>query len=527
MAALKQAQCRDCIHSPKVEHLVIIASFPPSRSVLIATTCVDTFELTFTCDFRLIVCDSAHNPTHTHYLSPPGMSYKTHKHEITTAEDIDMARLSAPANKTPKTDRKSNRFRDIFKHRPGSSASSSPATLEKLSPPGRVSPLLSPIMPPGFQQVRLLPSERSSLSSQRPTEFEARDMNAESTVSTARKRSSNSEPTTRSADAPTLGKLKDEHQVIEQGSFTQSMKRVLSQHPGENADGETAKAGLTMGEDLPPQDLTYNKNNSSRTNDSIDSHRSYSAQPHDIDAIKTIETSGSMEERETSLLLEPVNKHGTDTMLSQNEGRSSHCNSLAPNILDGDSSLNKKIRAYITSKIAEALVEHDRTHADQGDATVNPPIHVTIKIDAAGLAEATKLRTSITGDNKAVTHNGPSSMGPLKITSAQLARNAQLAIMAFYAVTLLGASLLGPKTLLLTVWRMAIMLTLYAVVLRQLNWILDLERDTFLSPVFFTASVAKGIGEQLLVRTRVMTVAVFADILKYVVHGIGVQVRTE
>ena len=87
----------------------------------------------------------------------------------------DMARLSAPANDTPKTERKSNRFRKMFTHRPGSSSSASPTTLAKARQPIDSSPLPSPTVKPGFQQIGLLPSELPSLGSQGNTEMDDLD----------------------------------------------------------------------------------------------------------------------------------------------------------------------------------------------------------------------------------------------------------------------------------------------------------------------------------------------------------------
>ncbi|RMZ68848.1 hypothetical protein GMOD_00002724 [Pyrenophora seminiperda CCB06] len=74
-----------------------------------------------------------------------------------------MARLSTPAADTPKSERKSNRFREIFKHRASSSASSTPARFIEASQ--AIDPSPSPSVKPGFQKIGLLPCERISLSS--------------------------------------------------------------------------------------------------------------------------------------------------------------------------------------------------------------------------------------------------------------------------------------------------------------------------------------------------------------------------
>lgn len=101
------------------------------------------------------------------------MSSAPPKEAPVNAKDIDMARLSA--NATPKTDRKPSRFRGLFRQQSSSSASSSPATLQKSPPPVASSPLASPYVRPGYEQIGLLPSEQSMHSLQGLGETEIGD----------------------------------------------------------------------------------------------------------------------------------------------------------------------------------------------------------------------------------------------------------------------------------------------------------------------------------------------------------------
>ena len=102
-----------------------------------------------------------------------------------------------------------------------------------------------------------------------------------------------------------------------------------------------------------------------------------------------------------------------------------------------------------------------------------------------------------------------------------------MVVLTLYAVTLLGASLLGPRSLLIVIWRMAIALGMYTAVLQQLSWTKNVERDVFLAPVFFFASVATGMGEQLLNRVRVVTIAILVEILNCVVRRADVRMHTK
>jgi len=130
------------------------------------------------CDFRLAKRDNGHNtpqlvPLHSLYFLQ--MSSATPKETPVNAKDIDMARLSVPANATPKTDRKPSRFRGLFRQQSSSSALSSPATMQKPPLPVASSPLASPYVRPGYKQIGLLPSEQSMHSLQRLGETEVGD----------------------------------------------------------------------------------------------------------------------------------------------------------------------------------------------------------------------------------------------------------------------------------------------------------------------------------------------------------------
>ena len=212
---------------------------------------------------------------------------------------------------------------------------------------------------------------------------------------------------------------------------------------------------------------------------------------------------------------------------SSGDGCSSHRNSFASNTFDDDSSLSQGIRKYVTSKIAEALAEHDRAHRSNVDARANPSVHITIKVEGTGLSKAEKPTRPGISDKKTDMFTQLSTIGPVTITSPLLARNAQRVVLTLYAVALFGASLLSPRSLLLVIWRMAIALGIYTAVLQQLSWTENVERDVFLAPVFSFASVATGIGEQLLNQVRVAMVAVLVEILECVVRRADVRMHTK
>jgi hypothetical protein len=121
-------------------------------------------------------------------------------------------------------------------------------------------------MPPGFQQVGLLPSERSShSSSQLLRDEEGRDMDTEPTVAGARRRSVKNESPTRNASddlnivgatpsyvQSTLPKMKAENRIKKKGSFAQSTRHVLSQRPAQHANQDIAATQPAMNEGMLP-----------------------------------------------------------------------------------------------------------------------------------------------------------------------------------------------------------------------------------------------------------------------------------
>ncbi|KAF7673495.1 hypothetical protein GT037_008110 [Alternaria burnsii] len=490
-----------------------------------------------------------------------------------------MARLSAPANVTPRAERKSSRFREIFKHRPSSSASSSPDALtNSLLPPGS-SPMPIPTMPPGFRQVGLLPSERSSHSSSRLLkDEEGCYIDTESTVAEARRQSVNNESATRNDSddlnivsatpsyvQPTLPKSKVENSVKKKGSFSQSMRRVLSQRSAQNTNQDIAATRLTMSERILPTtaggtdkrssvpldssqkiaEAMYNKDNRSFTEGGIDHFDCFVQQhgnhnsPKNSDPAEDASPKKKSTDFEKMLLddsvadlpmsgqIRPSVETAYGHVETAGDGHSSHRKSFASNVFHDDRSLSQSIREYVTSKIAEVLAEHDRAHRSNVDARSNPSVHITIRVDGIGLLEAEKPTRPSISDKKDDMSAQPSTIGPVTITSPLLARNAQMVVLTLYAVTLLGASLSGPRSLLIVIWRMAIALGMYTAVLQQLSWTKNVERDVFLAPIFFFASVATGMGEQLLNQVRVVIIAILVEILDCVVRRADVRMHTK
>ncbi|KAI4685711.1 uncharacterized protein J4E88_003546 [Alternaria novae-zelandiae] len=454
------------------------------------------------------------------------MSSAPPKEAPVNAKDIDMARLSA--NATPKTDRKPSRFRGLFRQQSSSSASSSPATLQKSPPPVASSPLASPYVRPGYEQIGLLPSEQSMHSLQGLGETEIGD--GETIGSTAVEGAS---PNRRAEEAgrdsvesevaksqdtcPRTAGDADKRSGLPLGSshkIAEAMDKENSSHVKDAWFADSA--GRRISPDSPrypqhggpvedPSMVQYKTTSIKRTNDFLKTAR-ISPQP--------------------PLLIDTAEEHGYSTFLDEDEP--SPRKSFASNIFDDDSSLSQGIREYVTSKIAEALVEHNRERQGDANDMVNNvgPLNLIIKIDAAGLAKANTSKRLIGDDGKIGDFPERLTIGPFEISNAQLERDIQFGVMAIYAIAFLSASLLGPKILVLTLWKSAILMGVYAALLRQLCWTEKVERDVLLAPVCFVVNVATGMGEQLLEQLRMMMVAVLAEAIERVAQSCDVQVHS-
>ncbi|KAH6865992.1 hypothetical protein BKA58DRAFT_230776 [Alternaria rosae] len=507
------------------------------------------------------------------------MSSGTPKEAPAIAKDTEMARLSVSANATPKTDRKPSRFRGLFRQQSSSNASSSPATLQKSPPPVASSPLASPYVRPGYEQIGLLPSEQSVHSLQELGETESGDDETIGSTAVAKSylgakdntpirdagRGSSSNSVRRS-HAGLLSESQIERLLKKPPSFPHSAHSASPKRHVGGTDRNCVGSEVAKSQDMSPRAAgnadkqsglllgsshkiaeTMNNENSSHISDAsitdsatcetlpnIPSYPQHGGPVEDpsLEHYKTTSITRTNDFLKTARIspriprsFETADEHDHKTLLDEDEP--SPRKSFASNIFD-DSSPSQGIREYVTSKIAEALAEHNRECQD-GNATVSNvnPSNLIVKIDTTGLARATTSEGLTMDERKIGDFPERFTIGPFEVGNARLERDAQFSIMAIHAVTLLCASLRGPKSLLLALWNMAIILGIYAAVLRQLRWTEDFERDVLLAPVCFAASVIASVCEQLLGQMRMMMVEVLAEALERVARGCDMQVHTE
>jgi hypothetical protein len=461
-----------------------------------------------------------------------------------------MARLSAPANDTPKSERKSKGIRNLFKHRPSYSASSSPVTPANLPPLTNSSPLPSPTIRSGFKQIGLLPSERSYSNLFR----RAKQQEGGSTVSVEEGQS----PTSAGSSYNKTAGLRDEEDELEKmrqesQSRLESLNDVLSKYPTEQAAHEAAIAEVAA-TDMPPVALIEEDKRSSlplgsshKIAEAMHGRHPYHLSSHASTdtvieknhssrrnvgptGVQNLSLGSICKQSHLELPCHVANK-STDVSQANLESDQDYSESLNPeeykarsNVFDDESSLSQRIREYVASKIAEALVNHDGMGIGRHRQTGSAPVHVTVNIDMSGLAKSSMNTEPGSDKAKADISQGPATIGPLTVSDCRVAGYVLLAITGLYAILLLGASFMGPITLLSTLWKIAIVLGVYTVVIEELHWSEHIERDLVLAPVCYAVGMVQSIIEQVLGQARAAAVSVVVEALQIVTKDMDLHV---
>ncbi|KAJ4371847.1 hypothetical protein N0V86_008401 [Didymella sp. IMI 355093] len=159
----------------------------------------------------------------------------------------------------------------------------------------------------------------------------------------------------------------------------------------------------------------------------------------------------------------------------------SHQKSFASNIFDDQDSLSAGIREYVKSKIAEAFYQH------LCDCPVRAPLNITAKFEldnSADVSRSSSFKRIATNTN--ILH-GPKRVGPFTFEHSPNTYTLQKSIVGIYVCIITLAAFIGPKTLLLTTWRLFVTLLTYFVIVRLLSWHKNAHPDLLLAPVFYAA----------------------------------------
>ena len=89
-------------------------------------------------------------------------------------------------------------------------------------------------------------------------------------------------------------------------------------------------------------------------------------------------------------------------------------------------------------------------------------------------------------DNKHISLlTGPKRFGPITISNPRVATGLQIVIVTTYIFIILVSAFSGPKSFLMTIWRIGISLIIYAITIQYLVWKADAYSDMILPPVCY------------------------------------------
>ena len=191
-----------------------------------------------------------------------------------------------------------------------------------------------------------------------------------------------------------------------------------------------------------------------------------------------------------------------DGIITTSVGDSNHAKPSPSTTFDDNDSLSQGIREYVSSKITEMLVEHQRNLVCQHPKTISAPFHFTINPDMSSLAKVPRSGTANVKARVPFVFDGPKNIGPFTINHPRIAGDFQITVIGIYSTFVIGAAFLGPQTLLLTLWRIGIVLAGYAFVRSRLGWGDDVHSDVILGPIchighemqYFSGEATKSLG---------------------------------
>ncbi|KAI8931811.1 hypothetical protein NX059_011448 [Plenodomus lindquistii] len=381
-----------------------------------------------------------------------------------------MARLSVEHFKsnpnTPQPERHKNRLRDMFKPRSSSSASTSPAVLTKNQLTSPTSSSMSPTIKPGFEQIGLLPSERSSLETTRQTHNEASDQTFSE-------------------------KFKNDLEKYEQ-SINPNCTTTPTKPTAEDSD--TAKPAMSTSP-FP----------NSSTSTPIDFSSSPPAPPSNKSNTKIAVQPPKRFGHAAVVPLETSVVHTLTTAPSSPSLNGTPKKSLPINIFDDADPLSQGIREYVAAQIGKAMAEQvtpglGLAQTAGGTTTTTTTTTTTI---------AAQLKPHIDMANTAFKtltqyNSSPLTCFPRTLFTLPLPLNPATATFTHHTtillstLTLLHAALSGPKDLFLALWRGAVVMGVYVAVVKWLDPRSDGKADVVLGSVIWIVERVKGWGGEML-----------------------------
>ncbi|KAJ8118139.1 hypothetical protein OPT61_g823 [Boeremia exigua] len=170
------------------------------------------------------------------------------------------------------------------------------------------------------------------------------------------------------------------------------------------------------------------------------------------------------------------------TVVTTHDAQESH----HPSSTGGESPLSTDNHKEVPIKVAETA------HECSGKCPVRSPMTITLKLKIQPKKDVPNHATKRLPINANI-FEGPKRIGPFVFAESSNTRNLQLGMIGIYTLTILFAAFIGPKTLSITLWKLAVALLAYYITGRLLGWEVDAQSDFVLAPVLHMAGVAQKV----------------------------------
>ncbi|KAH7074188.1 hypothetical protein FB567DRAFT_553668 [Paraphoma chrysanthemicola] len=197
--------------------------------------------------------------------------------------------------------------------------------------------------------------------------------------------------------------------------------------------------------------------------------------------------------------------------------------SLASNIFDNRDPLSQDIREYVCSKIAEALVAHEgknagkRNNVDAAGGIANEPFRFSMHIDVTGNKSHTGNAEIESSEVAPETTFGEHRIGCFEIGHAVLAVSTRAFVALLYSFILVVAGIRGFTFLMAAIADILYVVAIYVVVMRQLGYLQearDFHADVIAAPVYSCAMQMGEVGKIALQRALRAVVLVIVEALQ-------------
>jgi len=173
-------------------------------------------------------------------------------------------------------------------------------------------------------------------------------------------------------------------------------------------------------------------------------------------------------------------------------------------MFDDDDAPSQGIREYVKSMIVTAFSQHRAQIACKERSLAKLPMSFSLNINVPADFQRL-LWNGISGLSGIIGISShpelvslPQKLGPVIIGNARMVRIVQNAILVIICIVALEAALSGPKDLLLALWRICVVLGVYAIVVRKLGWSLSFEQDLLLSQAVYAIQEVQLVCKDLM-----------------------------